>query len=341
MVRAIQTGVGWWGMNWIKSFAPAVPEVEMVGFVARSVKSRAGLAAAGIAPALIFPTLAEAAHATGAELLINATRTEAHRAVIGEALSLGLHVLTEKPFAATVAEAKELIALAAANDRLLMIAENYRFTPAPITVAELTRQGKFGAPTLLTVDFRMHIKTMGFDYPYPELADPILADLAIHFFELMRMVLHDEPRRVMARSWNLPGNAMAGKPATVAIVEFERGTLARMDASYLSSGAPTSWGGEWRLDCADGEIWWSARDGTDRVLLRPLGGAQEAVELPPLAMSDSAATLHAMASAITIGTIPPDAVTGADNLNSLAMSEAAILSAARRGEWVDIAEVLA
>jgi predicted dehydrogenase len=333
MVRAIQVGVGWWGIRWTREFIPAVPDVEMVGYVARSTKSREALAAAGIDQRLVFTSLAEAVEWTAADLLINATRTGDHLDVITEALSLGLHVLTDKPLANTVAEGRLLVARAAEARRILAVADNYRYTAAPIEAAKLMRAAKFGDPTMVKVNFRQHVKTMGFDHPYPEIADPILSDMGIHLFDLMRMVLGDEPRRVSCRSWNLPTSGFAGKPIALATIEFMKGTIALFDASFLSSGKPTAWGGEWTLDCADGEIWWTSREGADRVVLTPIGQASYDVPLSTPRYADSAGALHAMTQT---DEAPTDLITGAEYLKSTALSEAAIISASRDGHWIEI-----
>ena len=46
------------------------------------------------------------------------------------ALQLGKHVLTEKPFAMTVAEGEELVALSESAGRVLAIVHNFQFAPS-------------------------------------------------------------------------------------------------------------------------------------------------------------------------------------------------------------------
>ena len=340
MVRAIQTGVGWFGIKYVTTFTRGVPDIEMVGFVARSDKSKARLADAGVAPDRIFPSLAEAARATGAELVINATKTPEHYPLIKEALGLGLHVLTEKPFASTVAEAKELVDLAAGKSLFLGVAENYRYDPAPIEAHRLIRAKHFGAPTRVSVYFRKNLRTFGYPYPYPEIAHPVLSDYGIHIFHLMRWLLADEPVRIFAVAWTRPDTGLAGPPAALVTVEFASGIFATLDGSYISTGPETAWDGEWSMEFEDGEIWWTGRDGADRVILRALGGEEEELPLAAPKHPDAAGAVHAIVEAIKTGTPGDDFIPGSDNIRSLAISEAAILSAARRGEWVDMAEIL-
>jgi len=56
-----------------------------------------------------------------------ATAPMAHFTLVREAIALGKHVLTEKPFTMTVAEGEILLAEAAAGDRQLAIVHNFQF----------------------------------------------------------------------------------------------------------------------------------------------------------------------------------------------------------------------
>lgn len=61
------------------------------------------------------------------------------------ALLAGKHVLCEKPFAANAAEAREIAALAAKSDKVVMEAFHYRYHPLTLRVAEIIASGELGA----------------------------------------------------------------------------------------------------------------------------------------------------------------------------------------------------
>lgn len=63
-----------------------------------------------------------------------------------EALQAGKHVLVEKPLARTVAECDELIRMADANHRVLMVGHTFEFNPAVRLVGEYVRTGELGDP---------------------------------------------------------------------------------------------------------------------------------------------------------------------------------------------------
>ena len=345
MVKAIQIGLGHWGFSWTKEVIPNVPTIEMVGYVDSNPEALARVQAElGIAENKCFLSLDAAMQAVEPDLAICTLRTEAHHPVVKQCLELGLNVIVEKPFASTIAQAKELVALAKAKNRVLMVSQNYRFQPAPIAAAELIAAQKFGAVNLVSIDFRRHAPSQG--YRYWDMPDPLLADMSIHHFDLMRMVLGDEPKRVSCRTWNPAGSPFGYHPIGVATLEFERGTIVSYRGSWMSSGPVTPWAGEWTMDCAEGEIIWTSRDhfmgkaGPDRLALRERDKDIVPTPLAAVALADRMGTLNAVAKVIQSGTVPPHFSSGADNLHSLALVQATILSANRGGDWVEIAEIM-
>ncbi|MFN4209545.1 MAG: Gfo/Idh/MocA family protein [Devosia sp.] len=345
MVKAIQVGLGHWGSSWTKDVIPKVPNVQMVGYVDSNPEAIQRVQTElGIAESLCFLSLEEAMKASEAELAICTLRTEAHYPVVKRCLELGLSVIVEKPFASTIAQAKELVALAKETGRVLMVSQNYRHQPAPIVAAELIGAQRFGPVNLVSIDFRRHAPTQG--YRYWDMPDPLLADMSIHHFDLMRMVLGDNPKRVSCRTWNSPASPFGHHPIGVATLEFEKGTIVSYRGSWMSSGPVTPWAGEWVMDCSEGQILWTSRDhfmgkaGPDRVTLQPLDGKPEPLALPVLEHTDRVGTLASVARVIETGTVPARFSSGEDNLHSLALVQATILSASRNGEWVEMAEVL-
>lgn len=345
MVKAIQIGLGHWGFSWSKEVIPKVPNIEMVAYVDSNPEATERVKTElGVPDNRLFTSLEEAVKASDAELAICTLRTEAHYPVAKRCLELGLSVIVEKPFASTIAQGKELVELAKSNGRLLMVSQNYRFQPAPIAAAELIGAQKFGPVNLVSIDFRRHAPSQG--YRYWDMPDPLLADMSIHHFDLMRMVLGDNPKRVSCRTWNPPASPFGHHPIGVATLEFEKGTIVSYRGSWMSSGPVTPWAGEWNMDCSEGQIIWTSRDhfmgkaGPDRLSLRPLDGEATAVELEPLEYTDRVGTLATIARVIETGTVPARFSSGEDNLHSLALVQATILSASRGGEWVEVAEIL-
>ena len=72
-----------------------------------------------------------------------ATPTPLHHAIARDCLAAGVHVLLEKPMTSTAAEARELIAVAAANGRVLQIGHLERFNAAVQAIETLVTEPRF------------------------------------------------------------------------------------------------------------------------------------------------------------------------------------------------------
>ncbi|MGH2560565.1 MAG: Gfo/Idh/MocA family protein [Thermomicrobiales bacterium] len=332
-VRIIHAGLGGWGQDWAKN---AVPKVETVQTVACVDSNPASLAqvqtALGVPANQCFDSLAAAFAAVEADAVLATVSVPAHVPVALAALEAGKHVLIEKPFTMTLDEARQVVDAAEAAGRVLMISQNYRFFPAVAAAAELVRDQALGKVGTVSVDFRRNLTAVRPEHAYATLDHPLLLDMAIHHFDLMRAVLDQEPQRVLCHAWRPEWSPIRGMTAGSAAIEFDGGAVVSYRGSWVSRGPDTPWAGEWRMDCEDGEIIWTSRGGAsdqlaaDRVVIRPLGGKDEVVDLPTLDYVGRAGVLSAFATAIRNGTDPP--CSGRDNLGTIGLMNGAIAAAA-------------
>src|SRR5437660_531022 len=109
---------------------------------------------AGVPADRCFESLKEAIAATEPEAMLNTTALSAHVAVIRAGFEAGLHVLVEKPFAPSLAIARQLVDAAAARNLVLMVSQNYRFFPPPPPIAELVREQPPAHLHQVPTDFR-------------------------------------------------------------------------------------------------------------------------------------------------------------------------------------------
>jgi scyllo-inositol 2-dehydrogenase (NADP+) len=72
------------------------------------------------------------------------TAPMAHHALVRDALLAGKHVVTEKPFAMTVAQGEELVALARARGRRLAIVHNFQFASSTLKLLADLDRGRLG-----------------------------------------------------------------------------------------------------------------------------------------------------------------------------------------------------
>lgn len=280
-------------------------------------------------PSLCFASLAEALAVTDAEAVLVTTALPGHAAVAIEALSAGKHVLVEKPIAATLSDAQQMVDTAAASDRVLMVSQNYRFYPAAQKVSRLVREKALGDVGSATVKFRKYanMAPTGTNSHYG-LADPLLLDMSIHHFDLMRYVLGQEPVHVDCHAWNPPWSKFTEPATAIATVVFDGGAVVNYQGSWVSTEQETLWAGEWLIECSGGSIEWTGRADTDTasdaVTVRPLNGPAQVLTLPRMDIFDRVGSLSEFRSAIREGR--PPMTNGHANLGTLALTLGAIES---------------
>ena len=92
----------------------------------------------------VVPTAAALLDDPAVELIVVAVPNAAHHAVAREALDAGRHVVVDKPFTVTTAEADDLIARARAGDRTLTVFHQRRFDSDHLTIRRVVDEGVLG-----------------------------------------------------------------------------------------------------------------------------------------------------------------------------------------------------
>jgi predicted dehydrogenase len=166
------------------------------------------------APDLGFDALLAAADA-----LIIAAPAEAHHALAAAALRAGKHVLVEKPITATLAEADDLAALAAARQLVLQVGHLERFSAAHAALS-----GRLGAPLYIEAVRIAPFKSRGTDVS-------VILDLMIHDLDLV-LALVAAP----IESVDAVGAAVASPHEDIANarIRFVTGAVAAITASRIA-----------------------------------------------------------------------------------------------------------
>jgi predicted dehydrogenase len=333
-LRIIQVGLGGWGRNWARTVISQNKDVEVVAYVDTIEAMRTQAQTDLKVPATLFyPTLEEALTAVDCDAVIITADLAGHVPVALTALQAGKHVLLEKPFAPTLAEAQQLIDVARQQQRILMISQNYRFYPAVQAVIELIREQTLGPVGTVTIDFRRYANTDPKEgHKHYTIWQPLLVDMSIHHFDLMRAVLGQEATQIICQTWNPTWSNFTENAAGAATITFEQGVVVSYRGNWVSTAPQTSWAGEWHVECAKGEIIWSSRDepNPDYVLIRPLNKKAQQIKLPDVPLRDRHGSLNAFVQAVRTGQEP--ATSGRDNFNTLALMLAAVESATHNGQ---------
>lgn len=331
-LRVLQVGLGTHGLNWARHVIPEIKEVELVGYVDSDPHALDVLRQEVTVPAdLCFESLKEAIAATRPGAVLVTTALPGHGPVIRASLDAGLHVLVEKPFAPSLELAQQLVDMAAAKGLVLMVSQNYRFFPAPRAIASLVRESALGQLHEVSIDFRRNspVGPNGRGRHHFE-EQPLLVDMSVHHFDLLRQIINRPPERVYCEAWNPEWTGFGGPSVAVASIAFEGGVTVSYRGSWVSSGPVTPWAGEWRMEFENGEIFWTCRDDDmahDMVTVRPRQGEARIITLQIMPRTGAWGTLTEFAEAVDTGRDPE--TSGRDNLGTIALIAAAVESAAR------------
>ena len=158
--------------------------------------------------------------AVGVQAASVAVPTVAHREVAGKLMQSGVDVLIEKPLAASVAEANELIALARHHGRIAQAGHLERFNPAVRATIPLLTQPMF---------FEVHRLSV---FTPRSLDVDVILDLMIHDLDVVLTFAQSPVKEI--RAVGLP---ILSKKVDIANVrlEFESGCVANFTASRVST----------------------------------------------------------------------------------------------------------
>jgi predicted dehydrogenase len=221
-VRVGVAGAGAFGRNHLRVYR----ELETAGLPVALVAAIEpdSVRAADAASKYAIPVFPTAEALLAADLKLDAASvavpTVHHHAVASVLLDAGLDLLVEKPLAASLPEADDLLTLAAKNNRILQPGHLERFNPAVLAVQPQLRRPMF---------FEAHRLSI---FTPRALDVDVVLDLMIHDLDIVLTIAGSPVREV--RAVGLPILSPHVDIANVR-VEFESGCVANFTASRVST----------------------------------------------------------------------------------------------------------
>jgi scyllo-inositol 2-dehydrogenase (NADP+) len=165
-------------------------------------------------PTLIYPSVQKATtiysvlEDAEVDLVSIASPNETHFEYAKQCLLAGKHVLVEKPFTATVAQAKELVALAKKKKKHLFIFQNRRFDSDFLTVKKVIEGNLLGELHNVEFHFNRYKPVLNVK-KWKEIANPangILYDLGSHILD-QAISLFGVPKKVNGETFTQRENS--------------------------------------------------------------------------------------------------------------------------------------
>lgn len=261
-----------------------------------------------------------------------AVRAEA----IFPAAERGIHMLVEKPFAENMGDALAFVEAAERGSAALAVNQSLRFMPDVLAARKIIAAGEIGDVRVIAHDhFQNRTRTEGWRKEEERLEISIFS---IHVLDRIRWLCGKRPEAVAAATRHWDEN-VRGETFTALTIQFEGGAVGAMVSSWHGPEIPEC---RLRVDGTAGSIL-SRKDAvvSDEATLtvHRLGGEAECHEI----LLENAATMNmgesmaCLLSAVKGSEQPHHS--GRDNLRTMAIVDAAYLSASRGGTRVEIEEV--
>ena len=148
-----------------------------------------------------------------------AATTKAHFAIAKECLAQGIHVLIEKPITETVAQAEELMAIAASNAAKLQVGHLERFN-----AARLALEPYLGTPLFIESHRLAPYNPRGADVN-------VILDLMIHDIDIIQTIVHSPIKHIEAQGTPVLSSSI---DIANARITFENHCVANVTASRIS-----------------------------------------------------------------------------------------------------------
>jgi len=250
-MRFIQVGVGGFGGVWARALS-SNRQAKVVGLVDINPEALQKVCDQyGYDASICFPTLDEALKSVEADAAVVVTPPRLHRKPVVAALRAGLHVISEKPMAESMADCKAMLKAARESGKHYVVSQNYRYNEIMCAIAGLVQQGKIGTVGQVKVDFFKGVNFGGFraEMPYP-----LLIDMSIHHFDLIRFLTGLDPVAARGTAWNPSWSHYAGDCSSSIVFEMTGGARVLYNGSWCAKGDFCDWNGNWQIEGSKGTI---------------------------------------------------------------------------------------
>jgi len=301
-IRTGIIGMGFIGVSHIEA-------VRRIGFarlaaVADSNQALAAAKASEFDVPKCYPTVEELLADPEIDVVHNCTPNNLHLEVNEKIIKAGKHVFSEKPLGMTSKETERMLALLAANPRLVGgVNFNYRMNPLVQDMKNRVRNGDIGKVNLVHGSYLQDWLLYDTDYNWrvePEISGPsrCIADIGSHWMDIVQTVtglkivevcadlliafpVRKKPKgQVETFSLNVSAEYEEKKVSTedygAVLIKFENGAHGVFYVSQISAGRKCHFNFEidgskssfyWNQETAD-HMWQGSRDGYNSQIMR-------------------------------------------------------------------------
>ena len=244
-MKIIHVGLGNFGLWWLEVIMKR-KDIEVIAVVDFSEETHKLVDKYNVS---CYKSLSDALAAVPKpDFIVNSTPPYAHLSVNREAFSKNIPVLMEKPISEDYADVLECLDFAKDGQKL-MVAESYRYQLACMFVKEqLEKRLQNITGINLVFSRRHHVENQNY---HAKMRQPMLIDIGVHHFDLLRFFTGKEVRQVYAKLSKPDWSWYNGISNVKMVAELDDGLLFSYDGS-MDSHFCTCWYGHWTFTAENG-----------------------------------------------------------------------------------------
>lgn len=253
-IKFVIVGFGNMGRDWLKVLRKD-KRVKVVGVVDVIDKSLSdGMQILNLGNNAVGKNLKTVIQETKPDAILDTSPPFNHKIVSTTAMKMGCHILGEKPIALSLEEAKQIIKLSISKNRIYMINQNYRWNPIFQIIRKYLQTKKIGKIHTITIHYSQNFNFKdAFRY---KMDHPLLVDMSVHHFDLVRALTGSNMKEVYCREYNVKGSKFKNGSTASAIFTLRDGIMFNYIGSWSDLGKNSSFMGVWKISAEKGIITW-------------------------------------------------------------------------------------
>lgn len=274
----------------------------------------------------VFSSLSKALLLITPDVIIDSSPPFIHPKNSRIALNSHIPILGEKPISLSLKEAEKIVNLSKKNKVLYMVNQNYRRNPV-ISIVKKTLKS-LGNIESIEIDYH---QLLNFNDTFrSRFSHPLLIDMAIHHFDLVRYITNSNAEEVFTIEQNPVSSKFINGATAYTTFKMEKRIIFSYRGSWSANRPNSSFNGQWHIICDKGCLYW---DGDNEIKIEA-NSKSKTIRIPKkqkmtpyeLFLYELSANLDLFLKSISNKTLP-DCWCG-DNLNSLKM----IISASKSSD---------
>jgi len=320
--KVLLLGAGFWGSRWIKLINQC-ERTELAGVACGPNSVDRICEQFGLPRDMVYPDFKKAIAETDAQIMVNVLPAVHHYEADRLAMERGMHIITEKPLVSDIEQADALVELHKEHPECLFIAsQNYRWRPHNMAIKKALADGMIGELESISLNFRQQEDLQGYR---GGLARPLVDDMSIHHFDLLRYFSGSDCESIFAETWHPSWSLYPGEPDLNAIIKMKNGVRVSYTGTWAARGKQTSWDGDILLTGSKGCLFLNVDDQVrfyphakdEAVVLNTQNQEGILLEKPAMEYEEAEYALNAFLDAIESGASFETVLE--DNYNSFAM----------------------